>query len=43
MDQIPQNGKNEQNMAFFKFEVDGNNDDGNDDLSHHHFLNFKQL
>ena len=39
MGQIPQNGKNEQNVAFFKFEVD----DGNDDLSHHHFPNFKQL
>ena len=43
MGQIPQNGKNEQNVAFFNFEVDGNNDDGNDDLSHHHFPNFKQL
>ena len=43
MGQIPQNRKNEQNVAFFKFEVDGNSDDGNDDLSHHHFPNFKQL
>ena len=41
MGQIPQDRKNEQNVAFFKFEVDDNNDDGNDDLSHHHFPNFK--
>ena len=43
MGQIPENGKNEQNVAFFKFDVDGNDNFGNDDLSHHHFPNFKQL
>ena len=43
MGSFPQDVENEQNVAFFYFEVDENNDDGNDDLSHHHFPNFKQL
>ena len=43
MGQLPQDMENEQYVAFFNFEVDENNDDGNDDLSHPHFPNFKQL
>ena len=43
MGQLPQDVENEQYVAFFNFEVDENNNDGNDDLLHHHFPNFKQL